>query len=45
MGRLPEADLARIERVIKSGKDNMTAFANKLSAAQITAIATYLIWN
>ena len=42
VGTVSASDLATIEGIIKSGKGSMPSFAANLSAAQISAIATYL---
>jgi mono/diheme cytochrome c family protein len=42
LGSITAADQAQVERVIKTGKDSMPGYADKLSAEEITAIFTYL---
>lgn len=42
VGRVSASDVTKIADIIKSGKESMPGFADKLSAAQIAAIATYL---
>jgi cytochrome c553 len=42
VGTVSASDLTRIAGIIKSGKGSMPGFADKLSAAQMTAIAAYL---